>query len=118
ENTGVLTSEPIEADDPISLSDGRIRETNTAEAEILNEISEEDSPRLKSGRYNTKSDKEVTETGEVTKRISSWFSDVWIASQVTHGEVPDKDDPECDHFKKGLLDNFDNVRSTLESVSQ
>jgi hypothetical protein len=137
ENNEGLTSEPIEAgeitkppeisEDTISLSDGRPRETSTIEAEVLNTLGEEEdspgSPRPSSrpnpGRsqtYNINSDKENTGAGEVTKRISNWFSSFWVSSQ--DGEVSDKDDPEFARFKRGLSDSLDNVRSILEPISQ
>ncbi|PKC10118.1 hypothetical protein RhiirA5_355918, partial [Rhizophagus irregularis] len=100
ENDGVLTSEPIKVDEftkplegtseeSISLSDGGIREAT--EAEILDSLGEEENlsgsprpqPRPKPGRNNAcnvNNDKENTGTGEVTKRISSWFSSFWVSS--------------------------------------
>ncbi|RIA84128.1 hypothetical protein C1645_784824 [Glomus cerebriforme] len=142
DNNGVLSSEPNEVDDftkplegiseeSLSLSDGGIRKTSKTEAEESDSLGEEEdtpgSPRPRSrpnpGRnntYNINIDKENTGTGEVTKRISSWFSSFWISSHDTNGEVsaPDKDDPEFARFKQGLFDSLDNVRSTSESISQ
>lgn len=137
ENDGVLTSEPIKVDEftkplegtseeSISLSDGGIREAT--EAEILDSLGEEENlsgsprpqPRPKPGRNNAcnvNNDKENTGTGEVTKRISSWFSSFWVSSHDTNGEVSDKDDPEFARFKQGLLDSLNNG-STPEPISQ
>ncbi|CAI2168873.1 9947_t:CDS:2 [Funneliformis geosporum] len=131
DNIGVLTSEPTKVDeftksieriseDSISLSDGGIRETSMTEAEVLDVLDEEvelpgstrPRPRPNLGRSNADNisiEKENIGTGEVTKKISSWFSSFWIPSQDTNGDESDKDDPDFVRFKKGLFDSLDNT---------
>ncbi|CAG8716250.1 16363_t:CDS:2, partial [Racocetra fulgida] len=54
---------------------------------------------------------------EVTKRLSSWFSSLWISPQEISGDASDKDDPDFAHFKKGLFNSFNNIKSesTIDS---
>ncbi|CAG8722937.1 13830_t:CDS:2 [Cetraspora pellucida] len=77
--------------------------------------------RPRAGRSNiddSTAEKNIEEgASEVTKRLSTWFSSLWVSPQEMSGDASEKDDPDFAHFKKGLFNSFNNTKSeaTIDS---